>query len=203
MGGMAAALPIKDDVVANTEAIARVEKDKEREVLAGHDGTWVAHPAFVAMAKSIFDKHMPTPNQITTASCSIGETITEANLLELPSIPHGQAITSVGLKKGISIILCYTEAWLRGVGCIPLYNHMEDAATAEISRAQIWQWRYHEISTQDDNLTIDCDRIKRLIDAEVLERSKNGVADGDGKWVLAGKLVSFSWLFVRALCNLN
>ena len=190
MGGMSAVLPIKDDAIANTEAIARTEKDKEREVLAGHDGTWVAHPAFVSLAKSIFDKHMPTPNQICTAPCPIGATITEADLLTLPSIPHGQAITSTGLKKGISIILCYTEAWLRGTGCIPLYNLMEDAATAEISRAQIWQWRYHEVKTQDDDAVIDCDRIRSMVDTEVQERIKNVVLEG-GKWALAGKGVSF------------
>lgn len=193
-------LPIKDDEKENAEAIARVEKDKQREVLAGHDGTWVAHPALVSLAKSIFDKHMPTPNQISLAPCSVGANITEMDLLALPLIPYGQAITSAGLKKGVSIILCYTEAWLRGIGCIPLYNHMEDAATAEISRAQIWQWRYHGVKTQDDDIVIDSDRIRTLIDNEVLERSKKFNHEDEGKWALAGKMVR---LFFRTFSTVD
>jgi malate synthase len=115
-----------------------------------------------------------------------GKDISEADLLELRKVPKGEAITSVGLQKGVSIVLAYTEAWLRGVGCIPLNHHMEDAATAEISRAQIWQWRYHEIATEDDGVVITSKRISKLIHDEVKERSGG---EDRGKWFLAGKLV--------------
>jgi malate synthase len=188
MGGMSASIPIKDDPAANTAAMKKVEDDKLREVMAGHDGSWVAHPALVAVAKSAFDKHMKTPNQVTTKPGVVGASITESDLLELPSVNHGEAITSAGLKKGVCIVLAYTEAWLRGVGCIPLHNAMEDAATAEISRAQIWQWRHHGVSTQDDSQIITAERIYSLVDEEVIRQC--GGAGSKGKWRLAGKLVS-------------
>ena len=143
MGGMSAAIPIKNNPASNQKAMARVEQDKVREAIAGHDGTWVAHPALVKVAKDVFNRHMSTPNQIDSHPGSIGANITESDLLQLPSIAHGKAITQAGLQKGVSIVLAYTEAWLRGIGCIPLNNAMEDAATAEISRAQIWQWQVH------------------------------------------------------------
>ncbi len=135
MGGMAAQIPIRNNPQANAEAMERVHQDKLREVLAGHDGTWVAHPGLVAVAKAVFDKHMPGPNQISpppTVSCSI----TERDLLELP---HGP-LTEAGFVRNIDVALQYIESWLRGNGCVPIYNLMEDAATAEISRAQLWQW---------------------------------------------------------------
>ena len=122
MGGMAATIPIKNNPKANAEAMAKIEKDKLREVVAGHDGSWVAHPALVSLAKGVFDKHMETPNQIDLAPGQIGQSVSEEDLLLLPDIPFGQAITSKGLEKGISIVIAYTEAWLRGVGCIPLSN---------------------------------------------------------------------------------
>ena len=188
MGGMSAAIPIKNNPSANEEAMARVEQDKVREVMAGHDGTWVAHPALVKVAKDVFDKHMPMPNQIDRNPGFVGANVSESDLLKLPSIPFGKAITSNGLQKGVSIVLAYTEAWLRGVGCIPLNNAMEDAATAEISRAQIWQWQVHGISTQDDGLVITKDRIKALVKSET-ERM-NSLSRGDGRWSLAGTLVA-------------
>jgi malate synthase len=184
MGGMSAAIPIKDDAKANNEVMERIRQDKIREALAGHDGTWVAHPALVDVAKEVFDKHMPTPNQIESKPGLAGRYVSEKNLLQLPNVPFGEAITSDGLSKGISIVLCYTEAWLRGVGCIPLNNHMEDAATAEISRAQIWQWRHQKVSTQDDGKTISPERISLLVENEV---EKHDITQG--KWLLAGKLV--------------
>lgn len=184
MGGMSAAIPIKDDPKANNEVMEKIKKDKIREVVAGHDGTWVAHPALVHVAKEVFDKHMPTPNQIETKPGLVGKNVSERNLLQLPVVSFGQAITSDGLSKGISIVLCYTEAWLRGVGCIPLNNHMEDAATAEISRAQIWQWRHQNVETQDDGKKITSERISGLVENEVNRRN-----DLQGKWLLAGKLV--------------
>lgn len=159
MGGMSASIPIKNNPAANEESMKKVEADKLREVLAGHDGTWVAHPALVVVARDIFDAHMRTPNQIESSPGLEGAKVTEADLLELPVIPTKDAITSTGLRKGVAIVLAYTEAWLRGVGCIPLNGAMEDAATAEISRAQIWQWKYHKLRTQDDGKPINSRRI--------------------------------------------
>lgn len=183
MGGMAAMIPIKNDPTKNAQAMQKIEQDKLREVLAGHDGTWVAHPTLVNVAKAIFDNHMTKPNQIDVALCPEGATITQKQLLQLPSIPKGEAITSYALKKGIAIVLAYTEAWLRGIGCIPLNHHMEDAATAEISRVQIWQWMHHKIYTQDDGVIISKDRIHKIV------RDLVKMHTGKGKWLLAGKLV--------------
>lgn len=188
MGGMSAAIPIKDDPAKNKIAMDKVEQDKIREVLAGHDGTWVAHPALVTVAKNVFDKYMSpnTPNQIALAQGSVGATVAEADLLRLPDIPRGAAITSAHLEHGIGIVLAYSEAWLRGVGCIPLHNAMEDAATAEISRAQIWQWRHLGVSTQDDGQLITAERIASIVNGQVAAKM-NGAAGG--KWLLAGRLV--------------
>mmetsp|Transcript_34337 Transcript_34337/g.79415 ORF Transcript_34337/g.79415 Transcript_34337/m.79415 type:complete len:480 (-) Transcript_34337:439-1878(-) len=149
MGGMAATIPIKHDPKANARAMESIRQDKVREVMAGHDGTWVAHPALVQTAVDIFDEHMRSPNQIHFLP-NAGSDVTEAQLIEVPIVAQGHAITSSFLREGISIILAYTEAWLRGVGCIPLHHKMEDAATAEISRAQIWQWQRHNAVTQED-----------------------------------------------------
>jgi len=113
--------------------------------------------------------------------------VNESDLLRLPSVPYGKAITSAGLKKGVAIVLAYTEAWLRGVGCIPLNNAMEDAATAEISRAQIWQWQVNSIATQDDGSMITKARIQSIVRDET-ERKKS--MSKNGKWDLAGKLVA-------------
>lgn len=187
MGGMSASIPIKNDPAANKKAMASVEQDKLREVLAGHDGSWVAHPALVSVAKGVFDKHMPMPNQIDLKPGLVGASVTEADLLRLPSVPYGKAITSAGLKKGVAIVVAYTEAWLRGVGCIPLNNAMEDAATAEISRVQIWQWQVHAIATQDDGCIITKSRIQSIVREET-ERQK--AVNKGGKWNLAGKLVA-------------
>lgn len=195
MGGMAAQIPIKNNPQANIQAIQNIEQDKLREVLAGHDGTWVAHPALVPVAKAIFDNHMPTKNQIfrmqiATKDESSGferELVSEAELLKLPQVDKAEAITSAHLRHGISIVLAYTEAWLRGIGCIPLNHKMEDAATAEISRAQIWQWRHHNIHTQDDQLPVDSKRIRTIICQEI--KSKADATNAGNKWLLASKLV--------------
>lgn len=167
----------------------KVEADKLREVLAGHDGTWVAHPALVTVARKIFDQHMKSPNQVASNPGFAGANISESDLLRLPNIPHGQAITTDGLEKGVAIVLAYTEAWLRGVGCIPLNGAMEDAATAEISRAQIWQWRYQSVATQDNGEVITAERIAALVQREV-SRQGGGSDASKGKWRLAGILVS-------------
>lgn len=182
MGGMSASIPIKNDLQANRAALRKVEDDKLREVLAGHDGTWVAHPALVKVAKDVFDEHMKTPNQILQNPGYIGATVTEAELLELPRVSPSHAITSQALSHGVGIVMAYTEAWLRGVGCIPLHNAMEDAATAEISRAQIWQWRHHGVATSDDGMVVTAERVSELVQQDVSKHSS-------GKWKLAGRLV--------------
>ncbi len=138
MGGMAAQIPIKGDEAANQAALAKVSADKLREVRAGHDGTWVAHPALVPVATAIFDAHMPAPNQLGNLRQDVN--VTAADLL---GVPDGER-TEAGLRGNITIGVQYLEAWLRGQGCVPLHNLMEDAATAEISRAQVWQWLHHE-----------------------------------------------------------
>jgi malate synthase len=137
MGGMAAQIPIKSDPVANERALDKVRQDKLREVHAGHDGTWVAHPGLVPIAKEVFDAHMKEPNQIHRRQDEAH--ITAADLL---AVTEGD-ITEDGLRWNIDVGLQYLEAWLRGSGCVPIYNLMEDAATAEICRAQVWQWLRH------------------------------------------------------------
>jgi malate synthase len=139
MGGMAAQIPIRDNPDANEQAMERVRQDKLREVRAGHDGTWVAHPGLVPIAKAVFDEHMKGSNQIRRPSNPTSE-INENDLVE---IPLGR-ITEEGFVRNVDVAMQYIESWLRGNGCVPIYNLMEDAATAEISRAQIWQWiRYN------------------------------------------------------------
>ncbi|KAK9462188.1 malate synthase [Lipomyces oligophaga] len=144
MGGMAAQIPIKTDPVANKIAMEGVYKDKLREATAGHDGTWVAHPALAPIASEVFNKVMPTPNQIFKRTETID--VTASDLLN-PSVPG--VVTEDGIRKNLDIGLGYMEAWLRGVGCVPINYLMEDAATAEVSRSQLWQWVKHEISTAE------------------------------------------------------
>ena len=140
MGGMAAQIPIKDDPAANDAAMAKVRADKLREVTDGHDGTWVAHPALVAVAREVFDLHMKSENQIEKTRDDVK--ITTREMLE----PHAGTRTEAGLRHNIRVGVQYLEAWLRGNGCVPIYNLMEDAATAEISRAQVWQWLHHNVA---------------------------------------------------------
>jgi len=143
IGGMAAQIPIKNDEYANIAALEKVRKDKEREVKNGHDGTWVAHPALVNVALNEFNKYMPTPNQLHVKRDDI--VITEKDLVEIPK----GTITEAGIRKNINVGILYTEAWLRGHGAVALYNLMEDAATAEISRTQVWQWLKNEVTLED------------------------------------------------------
>jgi malate synthase len=133
MGGMAAQIPIKNDPEANRAALEKVRQDKLREVRAGHDGTWVAHPGLVSIAREVFDSFMPSPNQIEK------KTVVEVSAADLLAVPKGE-ITKEGVNRNIDVGLQYLATWLCGNGCVPIYNLMEDAATAEISRAQIWQW---------------------------------------------------------------
>ncbi len=143
MGGMSALIPVKDDPGANEEALTQVRADKEREAMDGHDGTWVAHPGLVATAVEVFDRLMPGPNQIDKQL-----KIFRATAEDLLRAPEG-TITEAGLKQNVIVGLRYIEAWLRGIGCVPLFHLMEDAATAEISRAQLWQWVHHGATLYD------------------------------------------------------
>ncbi len=143
MGGMAPQIPIKNNPAANDAAMERVRQDKLREVRAGHDGTWVAHPGLVPIAKEIFDLHMKTPNQIYLKREDVH--VTAADLLK---VPEGQ-ITEQGMRLNVDVGIQYLESWLRGSGCVPIYNLMEDAATAEISRTQVWQWMHHDARLND------------------------------------------------------
>jgi len=139
MGGMAAQIPVKNNPAANQAAMDKVKADKLREVKAGHDGTWVAHPDLIPMAMSIFNEHMPTPNQINAPDRS-ARPIKAEDLLPLHVAGK---VTEAGLRENILVGLQYLDAWIRGVGCVPINNLMEDAATAEICRSQIWQWIRH------------------------------------------------------------
>ncbi len=164
IGGMSAYIPIKSDPVANDKAIAQVQADKEREAGDGHDGTWVAHPGLVPVALEIFNRLMPQPNQISKQLPDYNATAED-----LLRIPEGQ-ITDAGLKQNVAVGLGYVEAWLRGIGCVPLFNLMEDAATAEISRAQLWQW-VHQKAKLSDGRKVDIPLVESLIASE-LERQK-------------------------------
>jgi malate synthase len=178
MGGMAAQVPVKNDPVANQQALDKVRADKLREVKAGHDGTWVAHPALVAIAKEIFDEYMKTPNQIFVKREDVH--VTAQDLLQVPT----GTITEAGLRWNIDVGLQYVEAWLRGIGCVPIYNLMEDAATAEICRAQVWQWVKHGAKL-DDGRPVTAELVRRLMDHE-LEKLK--AKSGAGRFADAGRI---------------
>ena len=137
MGGMAAQIPIKGDAAANEAALAKVRADKLREVTDGHDGTWVAHPALVPVAREVFDAHMPTPNQLQVGRGDVH--VTRDALIAR----CGGTITHAGFDNNVEVALRYVAAWLDGLGCVPIHHLMEDAATAEIARTQLWQWLHH------------------------------------------------------------
>ncbi len=150
MGGMAAQIPIKHDPEANEQALNKVRADKQREAQDGHDGTWVAHPGLVPVALEIFDEFMPQPNQLDRQRDDVQ--VTAADLLHVTPGP----ITEHGVRWNIKVGIQYLEAWLEGNGCVPLYNLMEDAATSEICRTQIWQWLHHQASLDDGRrLTVE------------------------------------------------
>lgn len=174
IGGMAAQIPIKNDYEANSQAFGKVRNDKEREVKNGHDGTWVAHPALVSVAKDVFDQYMPSKNQIDK---KFDYQITENDLLE---IPKGE-ITENGVRKNINVGILYIESWLMGTGAAAIYNLMEDAATAEISRTQIWQWLKNEAILNDGRtltremiLQWEFEELERIEKYVGTERFKNG-----------------------------
>ena len=183
MGGMAAQIPIKGDAEANEAATAKVRGDKEREAGDGHDGTWVAHPGQVPVAMEVFDRLMPDANQVNRTLDNL--VVTEGDLLELP---QGK-ITEDGLRGNISVGIQYIESWLRGLGCVPLYNLMEDAATAEISRAQVWQWLKHGARFEDGRV-IDRALFDQLLDEEVanLKQELGAERFEDGRFEDAIKL---------------
>ncbi len=166
MGGMAAQIPIRNDAAANEQALDKVRRDKIREVQAGHDGTWVAHPGLVPVAKEIFDKYMPEPNQISKPRTQ--RTIEARDLLE---VPKGD-ITEAGLRWNIDVGLQYLHSWLKGSGCVPIYNLMEDAATAEICRAQVWQWLRHGAHLKDGKLVTDA-MVEEIIHKRAAELGSN------------------------------
>lgn len=162
MGGMAAQIPIKGDPAANDAALAKVRADKEREATDGHDGTWVAHPALVPIAAEAFDKHMPGPNQISKARDDVR--VTRDDLLRFePSGP----ITREGLRTNINVAIQYIGSWLNGVGCVPIYNLMEDAATAEICRSQVWQWIHSARGVLNDGTKVDIGLVKAIVAQEL------------------------------------
>ena len=172
MGGMAAQIPIKGDPAANDAAFAKVRADKEREAGNGHDGTWVAHPDLVPVAMEVFNRLMPGPNQLGVLRAEVN--VTAKDLLEV----HEGGRSEAGLRENIRVGVQYIEAWLRGRGAVPLYNLMEDAATAEISRAQVWQW-LHLKAKLDDGRVVTPDLFRATLADEM---DKVGAALGDAAY---------------------
>ncbi|MEE4111714.1 MAG: malate synthase A [Desulfobacteraceae bacterium] len=170
VGGMAAQIPIKSDPEKNREALGKVRADKTREATDGHDGTWVAHPGLVSIAMEEFDKAMPAPSQIDRVRKDVH--VTAADLLKVPA----GTITEQGMRTNISVGIQYMANWLSGLGCVPLYNLMEDAATAEISRAQLWQWINHPDAALDDGRKITLDLFRSMMKEE-MEKIRAEVGD--------------------------
>jgi malate synthase len=161
MGGMAAFIPVKDNAEANEKAFAKVRADKEREAKNGHDGTWVAHPGLAPVATEVFDRIMPGPNQLNVMREDVN--VSAKDLLE---VPKGE-ITEGGLRNNISVGVQYVEAWISGNGCVPLYNLMEDAATAEISRTQVWQWIKQPTGVLNDGRKVTVELFRQILDEEM------------------------------------
>jgi malate synthase len=184
MGGMAAQIPIKGDPAANDAALAKVRADKEREAGDGHDGTWVAHPALVPVAMEVFDRLMPTPNNLHRLREDVS--VKAEDLLQVPP----GAITEAGLRNNVSVSIQYMAAWLGGNGCVPIYNLMEDAATAEISRAQLWQWVHHRRSL-DDGRPVTLEFVRRVTAEELAKlRAQTGdAAFAAGHYEHAARLI--------------
>lgn len=162
MGGMAAQIPVKGDDEANAAAYAKVAEDKRREATDGHDGTWVAHPGMVATALEQFNAIMPTPNQIDKKREDVN--VTAADLV---AVPDG-TITDAGVRVNVNVGVQYIASWLRGQGAAPINNLMEDAATAEISRTQVWQWIRHDKGILDDGRKITLELVLSVLDEELV-----------------------------------
>src|SRR5580704_9698987 len=179
MGGMAAQIPVRGDPAINEAAFAKVRADKEREANNGHDGTWVAHPDLVPVAMEVFDRVMPGPNQLGKLRQDV--TITRAEMLKV----HDGERTEAGLRENIRVGVQYIEAWLRGRGAVPLYNLMEDAATAEICRTQIWQW-VNQGARLADGRVVTPDLFRALLDEEMAGLKQTlGVAYEGGRFAEA------------------
>jgi malate synthase len=184
IGGMAAQIPIKGDPLANDAALARVRADKQREASDGHDGTWVAHPGLVFIARDIFDRLMPTPNNLQRLREDVAVTATD-----LLQVPAGE-ITEAGLRNNVDVAIRYLAAWLGGNGCVPIHHLMEDAATAEISRAQLWQWVRHECKLADRR-TITLAMVRELIAGQLqtIRAEVGAAAYAEGHIARAAQLV--------------
>ena len=185
IGGMAAQIPIKNDDEANRLALQKVRADKEREVADGHDGTWVAHPALVPIAMDIFNEGMSGANQLERLRDDVD--VSAADLLQ---IPQGK-ITEAGLRANINIGIQYIAAWYGGNGCVPINNLMEDAATAEISRAQIWQWVHHDTGILDTGKNVTYGYFKALLREEMdkIQAAVGGEQFDSGNYRKAAKLL--------------
>jgi len=179
---MAAQIPIKNDPAANEAAMKNVRSDKLREAKAGHDGTWVAHPALATIAAEVFNEHMPTPNQLFVRREDVN--IGQSDLLNM-NVPG--KITEDGIRKNLNIGLGYMEGWLRGVGCVPINFLMEDAATAEVSRSQLWQWCKHGAKTAEGK-KVDKDYALKLLHEQAEELASK--APKGNKYQLAEKYFS-------------
>src|SRR5580658_9463860 len=190
MGGMAAQIPIRDAARANEAAMARVRADKLREARAGHDGTWIAHPGLASVANEVFNAIMPGPNQLNVLRPDVK--VGAADLLKTPV----GSITEAGMRHNIRVGVRYVESWLSGTGCVPLYQLMEDAATAEICRAQLWQWLRHGAQTEDGK-PITIERFDRALSDEI-ERIHREVG---GARMLAGVFPSAARLFAGMVTN--
>jgi malate synthase len=183
MGGMAAQIPRKDDEAANEAALAKVREDKRREARDGHDGTWVAHPGLIATAREAFAEFCQGDNQLDRLRSEV-----EVSAAELIAPPTGRR-TEHGLRQNVRVGIQYLEAWLGGNGCVPLYFLMEDAATAEISRAQVWQWREHAAALEDGR-TVDAALIREVV-ADELQTIRAEIGDArfdTGRFELARDL---------------
>jgi malate synthase len=185
MGGMAAQIPIKGDAAANETALARVRTDKEREVTDGHDGAWVAHPGLIAPVREVFDRHMPAPNQIERKREDVN--VTAADLLAFG--PAGP-ITEQGLRTNIEVGIEYLGSWLAGNGCVPIHHLMEDAATAEISRTQVWHWVRSQKGVLDDGRKVTLAMVRAMLPEELgrVRGNLGEAAFAAGKYPLAAKL---------------
>lgn len=187
MGGMAAQIPIRNNPEANEEAFRKVAEDKRREVTDGHDGTWVAHPGLVPIAMAEFDKHMETPNQVHRKREDVQ--VTADDLLEVPT----GTITEEGLRMNCSVGVQYIASWLNGNGAAPINHLMEDAATAEISRTQVWQWIRHPEGRLEDGREINIELFKDVF-AEEMMKLKEAVGEKEFRF---GKFNEAADLFVE------
>jgi malate synthase len=187
MGGMSAFIPVKNDEAANEKAFAMVRADKEREAGDGHDGTWVAHPALVPVAMEVFNRLMPAPNQVSRQRPDVN--VTASDLLTLPQ----GAITEAGLRNNISVSVQYLASWLNGLGCVPIFNLMEDAATAEIARSQIWQWIHHK-GKLSDGRAVTISLYEQLLSEELAKLPESGLPYGEAAKMLTGLVTTAEFI---------